>query len=375
MLSLSNKLSLVGHPYAPIGIGEHIRCSYRALRSVAVKPAITDIYKLQVPDTDELTEFGTASSEAASAISIFHINGDEVNQAMARLTHGGPWDGYKIIYPDWELSRYPKEWALQLNRFDEIWAPSQFIKEALESECKRNVYLMPLACEVVLSSFLSRRYFDIPESDYTFLFYFDVRSHSQRKNPEAVVRVFRRLLELRPLSSTRLVLKISGAEMAPELMGQLQESLSDISAHVTILTHVMSDNEVKNLVRCCDCFLSLHRSGGYGRGMAEAMFLGKPVIATGYSGNLQFMSVESALLVPFSLVPVGKDAYPHWQDQVWASPDEEEALKYMVDLVDDPSFGREVGERARRHMRLNSSFRSTGLRYLRRLDAIQSNLA
>lgn len=375
MLSLSNKLSLVGHPYAPIGMGEHLRCSYRALRSVAVKPAIGDIYKLQVPDADELTEFGTASSETASAISIFHINGDEVNQAMAHLTHGGPWDGYKIIYPAWELPRYPKELALQLNRFDEIWAPSQFIKQALESECKRDVYLMPLACEVVLSSFLSRRYFDIPESDYTFLFYFDVGSYWQRKNPEAVVRVFRRLLELRPLSSARLVLKINGAEMAPELMGQLQESLSDISVHVTTLTRVMSDNEVKNLVRCCDCFVSLHRSEGYGRGMAEAMFLGKPVIATGYSGNLQFMSVESALLVPFSLVPVGKNAYPHWQDQVWANPDEEEALRYMVDLVDNPSFGREVGERARRHMRLTSSFRSTGLRYLRRLDAIQSNLA
>jgi glycosyltransferase involved in cell wall biosynthesis len=370
MSNLSQNLCLVGHPYAPIGMGEHVRCSYRALRSVAVKPGITDIYKLQAPDADELAEFAMASSDVAAAINIFHINADEVNQAMAHLSYNKPWGGYKIIYPAWELARYPKEWALQLDRFDEIWAPSQFIKDSLESECKQPVFHMPLACEVVLSSFLSRRYFGIPESDYTFLFFFDVRSYSQRKNPEAVIRAFRRLLVLRPFSRTRLVLKINGSEMAPDVMNQLRESLSGIASHVTIITRVMSDNEAKNLVRCCDCFLSLHRSEGYGRGMAEAMFLGKPVIATAYSGNMDFMSADTAFLVPFDLISVEDNAYPHWQGQMWADPNDDVASEYMVKLADDPNIGRELGRRASRHIRLNSSYRNTGLRYLHRLKAV-----
>jgi glycosyltransferase involved in cell wall biosynthesis len=369
--NLGPDLSLVGHPYAPTGRGEDVRCSYRSLRSVAVKPAITDIYKLQSPDIDELTEFTLAHSEVAAAINIFHINADEVTQAMAHLCYKEPWGGYKIIYPAWELGRYPQEWALQLDRFDEIWAPSQFVKDSLESECKRPVFHMPLACEVVLSSFLSRRYFGIPESDYVFLFFFDAHSYVQRKNPEAVIKAFRRLLLLKPFSKPRLILKIRGSERAQDAIDRLRESVNDIASHVTIITRAMSDNEVKNLVRCCDCFLSLHRSEGYGRGMAEAMCLGKAVIATAYSGNMDYMSEDTAFLVPFDLVPVEQDAYPHWQNQLWANPDVDIASQYMAKLVDDPSLGRELGTRARRQMRFHSSYRTTGLRYLHRLEAIR----
>jgi glycosyltransferase involved in cell wall biosynthesis len=369
--SISLDLCLVGHPYAPTGRGEDVRCSYRALRSVAVKPAITDIYKLQSPDIDELTEFALAHSEVAAAINIYHINADEVTQAMAHLSYREPWGGYKIIYPAWELGRFPKEWALQLDRFDEIWAPSQFVKESIESECQRPVFHMPLACEVVLSSFLSRRYFGIPESDYVFLFVFDMHSYIQRKNPEAVIKAFRRLLLLRPSLKVRLILKIRGSETAQDAMDRLRESLNDISSHVTVITREMSDNEVKNLVRCCDCFLSLHRSEGYGRGMAEAMCLSKAVIATAYSGNMDFMSGNTALLVPFELVSVEPDAYPYWQDQMWANPDVDIASQYMAKLVDDPGFGRELGARACRQMRVHSSYRTLGLRYIQRLEAIQ----
>src|SRR6267378_2057187 len=144
MNSSRGNLCLVGHPYAPTGRGEDVRCSYRALRSVATRPAIKDIYKLQTPETDDYAEFSLASSEESARINIFHINADEVEQAMAHLSYDKPWDGYKIVYPAWELMRYPKEWAFQLDRFDEIWAPSQFIKTSLEAECKQPIFHMPL---------------------------------------------------------------------------------------------------------------------------------------------------------------------------------------------------------------------------------------
>jgi glycosyltransferase involved in cell wall biosynthesis len=105
--------------------------------------------------------------------------------------------------------------------------------------------------------------------------------------------------------------------------------------------------------------------------MAEAMFLGKPVIGTGYSGNMDFMSADTAFLVPFDLVPVERNDYPHWHDQIWANADDDIASQYMMKLVDDPNLGRELGKRASRHIRLNSSYRTTGLRYLQRLEAIK----
>lgn len=362
---------LVGHPYAPTGRGEDVRCTYRALRSVAVNPTLRDIYGLTAPDTDELTEFSNACKDTPSDINIYHINGDEVDQSLAHLSIHRKWSGYNIVYPAWELERYPKEWADQLDRFDEIWAPSRFIQEALESVCTKPVVHMPLACEVLLLSFLSRHYFEIPESDYVFLFFFDVRSYPTRKNPQAVLEAFRRLLSLRPYARTRLVLKVNGAELTPQIMSQLREELSGIIHHVTFLDRVMSDNEVKNLVRCCDCFISLHRSEGFGRGIAEAMGLGKPVIATAYSGNMEFMNTDVAFNVGYSLIPLAEGEYPHYQEQVWAEPDVAEATHYMTILVDHPERGRRLGKLAQMHMKRDFSYRVTGLRYRERLENIK----
>jgi glycosyltransferase involved in cell wall biosynthesis len=370
-MSINNKsISLVGHPYAPIGMGEHIRCSYRALRSVAMKPFLTDIYKLAPPGTEELQEFSGACTDQPSDINIFHINGDEVEQSLAHLSSNNHRGGYNIIYPAWELARYPEEWAVHLDGFDEIWAPSQFIKESIDVACDKPVIHMPLACEVMLSSLLSRRYFDIPEADYVFLFFFDVRSYVTRKNPHGVIEAFHRLLESKPYSKTRLILKVNGAEKAPEVMQELNANLKGIANNVTILGQLMSDNEVKNLVRCCDCFISLHRSEGYGRGIAEAMTLGKPVIATGFSGNMDFMNQEVSFPVKYSLIPLISGEYPYYENQVWADPDIEDATNYMVNLIDSPRLGRAVGNKAYLHMKKNFSYGAIGLAYRMRLEKI-----
>lgn len=366
----NRSISLVGHPYAPIGMGEHVRCTYRALRSVAMRPTVTDIYKLVPPDIDELQEFAGVCVDKPSDINIFHINGNEVEQSLAHLGVTNRWDGYNIVYPAWELSRYPKEWAAQLDRFDEIWAPSWFIKESVEAACKKPVIHMPLACEVMLSSFISRRYFGIPETDYAFLFFFDVRSYATRKNPRAVIESFHMLLKVRPYAKVRLVLKVNGAEMAPDVMRQLHDEMEGIANHVTIFHQLMTDNEAKNLVRCCDCFVSLHRSEGFGRGISEAMALGKPVIATGYSGNMEFMNPEVSFPVTYDLISLADGEYPHCENQVWANPDIEDAAQYMVKLIDDPESGRAVGKKAHLHMKKNFSYSAIGLNYRMRFEEI-----
>ena len=363
-------ICLVGHPYAPIGMGEKLRCTFRAFKSVNISPVLTDIYQLTPPDMDELTEFAGVSSNTPSMINIFHINGDEVENSLTHLSLNTEWPGYNIIYPAWELSRYPREWAEQLDRFDEIWAQSKYTFQALESMCKKPIIHMPETGEIVLSTFLSRRYFRIPESDYIFLFFFDVRSYLKRKNPYGVINAFRQALLLRPVAKIRLVLKVNGAELAPQVMEELRDYMADIAEHITLLDRLLSDNETKNLVRCCDCFVSLHRSEGFGHGMAEAMSLGKPVIATAYSGNMEYMASEVSYNVGYSLIPLQKGDYPHYQDQVWAEPNVDDAIKYMIELIDNPMNGRIIGQKARQHMFINFSYKTIGLQYLQRIEQI-----
>ena len=369
-------VNLVGHPYAPIGMGEHVRCTYRALRSIGMRPTISDIYKMNSPATYEAAEFVHTPFGASSGINIFHINGDEVEQAIAHL--GGKdilKQGHNIIYPAWELSRYPIEWVKYLEYFHEVWAPSKFIQDSIEVAVTVPVVSMPLACEVSLTSFLSRRYFGLPKADYIFLFFFDIRSYVSRKNPSAVIDVFKQLLKDRPYSNVRLVLKVNGLEISPPVMQKLIEEMGESISRVTILYSVMSDNEVKNLIRCCDCFISLHRSEGFGRGMSEAMVLGKPVIATGYSGNMEFMNFDNSFPISFQLRPLKMGEYVYWENQFWAEPDLNEALKAMTKLCDDPEYGRLIGDRARLYMQKYFSFRSIGPNYQKRFREISGTLS
>jgi len=373
--TLDSALALIGHPYAPIGMGEHVRCTFRAMRSVGVNPALVDIYGMNIPEADLLAEFSVQQAQKTREINIYHINGDEVDQALATLAdRSGAQQSYDIVYPAWELARYPLEWAQHLNRFDEVWAPSRFIEKSLAAAVDSPVYHMPLACEVILSGFRGRRWFGIPESSYAFLFFFDVRSYATRKNPEGVVSAFRRMLELRPLAETVLVLKVNGAELAPDALTCLRRSLADIAERVVLIDATLTDNETKNLVRCCDCFVSLHRSEGFGRGLIEAMYLGKPVIGTAYSGNMDFMDSDNSLPVSYRMQPLVAGDYPHWEGQAWADPDLEQAATWMAALIDDPRQGYAIGRRAADSVRRNFSYRASGRRYLERLCSIMRRL-
>jgi glycosyltransferase involved in cell wall biosynthesis len=366
-----SNLALVGHPFAPIGMGEHVRCTFRALRAVGVRPGLVDVYGLNEPEPDASVELAPYLVPATRGINVFHINGDEVEQALATLAvRPGAAGAYNIVYPAWELARYPAEWARQLERFDEVWAPSRFIQEAVRSAVDRPVVHMPLACEVILSYFVGRRWFGIPEGAYAFLFFFDLRSYAARKNPQAVIEAFRCLLRESPFADCALVLKVNGAEAQPAELERLRSSLAELRERVVLIDRTLTDNEVKNLVRCCDAFVSLHRSEGFGRGLCEAMALGKPVIGTAYSGNMDFMSADTALLVDYRLVPVAPGQYPHWENQVWAEPDVHAAARLMARLLRDPAAGRRLGQRARIELMRHFSYRAAGVRYVERLGEI-----
>jgi len=366
---------LVGHPFIPIGMGEQVRSSFRSLRSVGLRPALRDVYGSQKPEPDAEAEFGPFLEEGLRTFNLFHINGDEVEPVLRHLAGvPSPAPSWRAVSPAWELPQYPAEWARLLDQFDEVWAFSRFVEQALVQTVHRPVIHVPPACEVVLSSFLSRRYFGIPESHYTFLFSFDLRSYVSRKNPEAVVAAYRRVLQKRPHAATTLVLKINGAELADDRFREFLASFADLGDRVLVIPRTLGDDEAKNLVRCCDCYVSLHRSEGFGRGPAEAMVLGKPVIATRWSGNLDFMNDSNSLLIDYTLMPVAPGAYPHWQGQRWADPDVEQAAARMVELLDAPEKGIELGRRASLDMRREFSYRAIGVRMLQRFEAIDPSI-
>jgi len=134
--------------------------------------------------------------------------------------------------------------------------------------------------------------------------------------------------------------------------------------HITLIERTMEDNEATCLIACCDCLLSLHRSEGFGRAPAEAMFFGKPAIATGWSGNMAYMNSEVSVPIRYHLVPVPPGEYLEWQDQLWAEPDEDHAVEALSHLVRHPEEARRMGEAARLHMLQHFSDEVLGQRYV-----------
>jgi glycosyltransferase involved in cell wall biosynthesis len=178
------------------------------------------------------------------------------------------------VFPQWELSRYPREWARQLDRFDEVWAPTRFVFEALRGAVSRPVIHLPYPVQVNLRVFLGRKYFGLPETGFLFIFVFDFGSHVQRKNPGAVIKAFGMACAKAPHADFHLVIKMSGHNSGPAVKPLVDRFMAEVrggpyAQRIIIVDNVLTDIEMKNLIRCADCFVSLHRSEGLGRGLAE----------------------------------------------------------------------------------------------------------
>jgi glycosyltransferase involved in cell wall biosynthesis len=250
---------------------------------------------------------------------------------------------YTIGLWHWEVEQFPTSLYPAFGYVDEVWVASEFARRAVAESSPRPVFSFPLP--IIAPQFdgsVSRRDLDLPDG-YMFLFIFDFLSVFERKNPLAVIEAFSRAF--RPDEGPDLVIKTVNAEHRAADAELLRLAAAE-RPDVHLIERYFSSAERNALLHLCDCYASLHRAEGFGLTMAEAMAIGKPVIATGYSGNLEFMNDGNSFLVPFqpTIIPRGCDPYP--AGAAWAAPDIRVAAAMMRGLVDDPVSGRERGRRA-----------------------------
>ena len=365
---------LIGHPYGVLGIGENIRLSAAACSAAQVPFGIRSVYGehgVHVAEVHKDFLFMDKISRAgAYRTNVFHLNADEMGNARKLLGKDLFADRYNIGYWSWELSHFPEAWHPSLQLVDEVWAPSRFIEQAIADKTSSPVIRMPLAVEFPVPQGMTRESFGLSEDRFLFLFFFDFTSYVHRKNPHAVIRAF--LQAFPDLSDTRvgLVIKMNGMGLRPKEYQAFLESIDCEDPRIILIDKVLTDRETKSLVKLCDCFLSLHRSEGFGRGLAEAMYLGKPVIATGYSGNLDFTNAHNSCLVDYQLIPVREDEYPFGKGQKWADPDIEHAVWFMKRVVTEPHYAQTIGQHAADFIKIHHSSQAVGTKYRGRLEAL-----
>jgi FkbM family methyltransferase len=360
--------NLIGYVHTESGRGEDVRMSAAALSQTAVHFAVVNFNVAVASRQEAILDHGRLAAKNPFAANVFHVNADQMFVAYGHLGHNFFAGHYNIGYWAWELAKCPEEFRLAASMVDEIWAPSRFIQGAFAEGSDIPVEYMPLCVTLPEFKPLGRSYFGLPDRSYLFLYAFDFLSYLDRKNPTAAIRAFKKAFPDKR-SNVSLVLKgMNCREDSPAWRNIMQ--LIDRDPRIFIINKTLKRPEVLALLDTSDCFVSLHRSEGFGRGPAEAMYLGKPVIATNYSGNTDFTLVDNSCLVDYALVPVQEGQYPFHHGQLWADANVDHAAWYMKKLYDDTAYARNLGAAAKAYIRGNFSQQVIGARYASRLKEL-----
>jgi glycosyltransferase involved in cell wall biosynthesis len=348
-------VNLAGYFQSEKGMGEGIRALRRAFDAGGVPLAPLNI----IDDTSANVEgVGPCSADNPLAVNLLFVNADAVELNAGRL--GLDWflGHYNVGHWSWELAGFPDFWDASFRWFDEVWTPSRFARDAIAKRSPVPVRAVHYPITVPAEEpGLSRATFGLPAGAFLFLFAFDFQSFLERKNPLAAVRAFRQAFGDR--DDVLLLLKSVHAADAPEAAARLREACAGCR-NVRLFDAVLSRAEMSGLMRLCDCFVSLHRAEGFGLHLAEAMALGKPVVATNYSANTEYMTPECSLLVNFRLVPLDQDFGPYRRGQVWADAETDHAAALMRGVAGDREFARRLGAAARAHVTRQLSLNAIG---------------
>ncbi len=354
-------VNLVGYLDAETGMGEAARSLARAFDTTEVPTSLHSI-ELNVLARREDPTFAVSKSHFPYDVNLLVVNADQVGQVYQHLgaeVFGGR---YNVGLWLWELEVFPDHFRTAFDVLHEIWTPSTFCVDAISQVSPIPVRRLPLPVEPVVGEEFERTHFDVPDDAFVVFFMLNYLSHFERKNPLAVVEAFRSALSSK--DDALLVIKTAHSEFAPEAHQALIQAAR--GANVRILDQYLSRDEIRSLTRICDAYVSLHRSEGYGLTLAEAMYYGKPVVATSYSGVTDFFHPGSGLPVGYQLVELGDEEGPYPAGARWAAPDVADAAERLKSLYDDPQLRKTVGEKGRAEVFAELSLGAVG----RRLDKL-----
>ena len=361
-------VTLIGYAQAELGLGEDLRTATRALDGQGVPVGIVNITRGLASRQKDHSIDAWLERPAEQRVNLMCASAVEMLNLFLELGWERMDGRYNIGYWPWELPNWPDENMAAFYFVDEVWVSTQFIADAITPQAPVPVRRMPLAVTVIRKEIFDRAHFGLPEGPFLFLFTFDFNSFIARKNPFASLAAFQRAFP-RGDEPVGLVIKVMNVQ-ADDPNWQRVRAAAEQDPRIHILDRTVSRDEILSLVDCCDSYLSLHRSEGFGRGPAEAMLLGKPVIVTDYSGTRDFCTPETACPVDYSLVPVGAQDYLFPAGQVWADADVDHAAAHMTRLVAEPDFARALGAAAKRHMETHHSLAAVGRAYAARLQEL-----
>lgn len=338
--------SVVAYANAELGVGEAGRRTYESIAATGIPVELVG------------TRYNTASRQSHRVLDDVHdtpsfenvvtcVNADQLPR-VDKLLGLGDLKGKHAGLWFWELERFPQHSLPSLSYLHEVWVASAFTQRALRAVTDKKVRLirMPIRVPDHATAF-TRRNLGLPEAGFMFLTNFDYFSAHRRKNPIGAIEAYRAAFG--PDDGAVLVVKsINGSQRIHD--AERVRDAAGSRPDIFLVDGYVTSAEMAAMIELADCYVSLHRAEGYGINLSDAMARGTPTIATGYSGNMEFMTPTTSLLVPYELIPVGADAEPYDPTALWAEPDAEKAAHSMRALFEDEQLGQGIASAAKEHV-------------------------
>src|SRR5581483_6005905 len=360
---LPKGINVVGFFASQFGVGEASRGICRAVELSGLPHVLVNIRsKVHRNGDDTFTGFSKQNPFAVNLMTFSYDYARRFHRDMGRRFFAGR---YNIALWYGELEKLSPRWHSAFDYYDEIWVTTEYCRKAIAAVSPIPVIKIPQPV-LMDEARPDRSRFGISQSAFVFLFSFDYFSVFERKNPLGLIEAFRDAFRTRDDA----ILVIKSINAAGDSVGceRLHEAARGLN--VLFLEEHMSGDELATLFASIDCYVSLHRAEGLGLGMAQAMSLGKPVIATNYSGNLEFMNESSSFLVNYKLIEIDRDYGPYEKGYVWAEPDISHAAELMRYLYENRDKAAQLGSRAAEDIRQRMSVEASAKRIRERIDQI-----
>ncbi|WP_341313003.1 glycosyltransferase family 4 protein [Paraburkholderia sp. IMGN_8] len=369
MLTRPFGVNIVGFPQGVLGLGEDARMAAQAIQLGGFDVALINAPMSGPPRIDTSVDH-LLRDDLAYQVSLFCLPPPE----MVRLTlEGGrrliESDTYKIGAWPWELPHWPSAFGQSHEFVDEIWAQSRFVEAVYARLGRTKVRHMPMAVVIPTPQTTDRKRFRLPDDDFLFYLMFDGNSWLTRKNPVAGIMAFKQAFA-KETSGVGLVIKAMNARDDDPTWRQVRE-LAAADDRIHIVSERLNRQDTIDFMACCNAYISLHRSEGFGRVIAEAMALGQPVVATNFSGNVDFCDEQTAFLVDGELVPLRPGDYLFHEGQYWCDPDVGIAASQIARAFGDADLRERIAKAGRARIERDHSMAAVARAYAQRLDEIR----
>jgi len=360
-------VNIAGFFSSSLGLGESARNMVSAVETTDIPYVLNDC----VVDKQRKIDTGQVHfrNDNPYCFNLIHINPDYFDYFLMDKGKEYLENRYNIGIWYWELERLPDVWVRYFQFFDEIWVGSRFVLQAVSFLSSVPVLTIPPCISLKRDPQKKRADFNLPETAFIFLFVFDFFSSMERKNVLSLIEAFH--TAFKDTGDVILLLKSMNGNRSIKERSSLLKSLNG-KGNIIHMEEYLKREELDSILSLSDCYVSLHRSEGFGLGIAEAMYYGKPVIVTGYSGNMDYTNVNNSFPVKYRLVELEEDHKMYSKGSMWAEPDLSHASGLMRFVFENRSLAGETAEKGRHYIHTHYSPEAVGHRIKNRLEIIRS---